>query len=152
INQCWILGEQNPIQSIHDVGAGGLSNALPELVHACNQGAEIELRAIPNAAPGMSPLEIWCNEAQERFVLAIAAESVTLFNAIAERERCLFAIVGTVIAEPNLIVNDSHFANQPINLPLNVLFEDMPRMHCVDQTRQLKTEPVKTATMNLADA
>ena len=94
INQCWQLGGQNPILSVHDVGAGGVSNAIPELVDASERGCELELRAIPNADPGMSPLEIWCNEAQERFVLAVDKASVQRFQSICERERCPFAVVG----------------------------------------------------------
>src|SRR5262249_40193012 len=93
INTCWSMGEANPILSIHDVGAGGLANALPELVAAGGQGAKINLRAIPNAAPGMTPVEIWCNEAQERYVLAITQEDTPLFAQIAARERCPYAVV-----------------------------------------------------------
>src|SRR4026209_1731113 len=95
IDRCWQLGASNPILSIHDVGAGGLSNALPELVHGGGRGARIELRAIPVEDTGMSPREIWCNEAQERYVLAIAPESLSLLKEVCERERCPFAVLGT---------------------------------------------------------
>src|SRR3989441_3679902 len=88
IDRCWQLGERNPVLSIHDVGAGGLSNALPELVHIAGRGARIDLRAVPNEEPGMTPRELWCNEAQERFVLAVAAERIGEFQSICERERC----------------------------------------------------------------
>ena len=98
IDRCWQLGDANPIVSIHDVGAGGLSNALPELVHESGRGARIELRAIPSADPGMSPMQIWCNEAQERYVLAVNSDQLELFQAICERERCPFAVVGTATA------------------------------------------------------
>jgi len=94
IDQCWQLGEENPILSIHDVGAGGLSNAMPELVNDCARGARIELRTIPSDEPGMSPLEIWCNEAQERYVLAVANGDLERFAAICERERCPWAVIG----------------------------------------------------------
>lgn len=137
IEACLTLGEHNPILSIHDVGAGGLSNALPELVEACEQGARIDLRAVPNAAPGMTPLEIWCNEAQERFVLAILPEDLSRFTKLAERERCLFAVVGTVIPEENLIIEDPQFNNHPVDMPLSNLFKDMARLSC--QSEQISS-------------
>lgn len=130
IDACWTLGGDNPILSIHDVGAGGLSNALPELVEACEQGATIRLRDIPNAAPGMTPMEIWCNEAQERFVLSIAEKDITLFTQIAERERCPFAVVGEVTKENHLQVEDAYFKNRPVDLPMSVLFKDLPPLQC----------------------
>ena len=133
INVCTSLGKDNPILSIHDVGAGGLSNALPELVYATECGGEFELRDIPNAEPGMTPLEIWCNEAQERFVLAIRAESLEVFHDIARRERCPFAVVGRATRNKKLIVNDEYFDNQPIGLPLSLLFKDMPSLKCEDK-------------------
>lgn len=128
INTCWSYGENNPILSLHDVGAGGLCNALPELVQGSLRGAEIQLRDIPNAAPGMSPLAIWCNESQERYVLAIHSSSVKLFTEIAERERCPFAVVGEATQEENLIVRDDYFKNNSIDMPLPMLFQDMPKL------------------------
>src|SRR5205814_408888 len=113
IDRAWALGDQNPIVSIHDVGAGGLSNALPELVNDSGRGAAFALRSIPSDEPGMSPLEIWCNEAQERYVLAIAPESLPFFEALCRRERCPYAVVGTATAERRLSVADTHFAEQP---------------------------------------
>ncbi len=130
INTCWSMGKNNPILSIHDVGAGGLSNALPEIVASSGKGALLNLRAIPNAAPGMTPLEIWCNEAQERFVLAIPKTELDLFAQIARRERCPYAVVGEVTENPELILEDSYFKNQPVALPMSVLFEEMPRQAC----------------------
>jgi len=109
IDRCWQRGEANPILSIHDVGAGGLSNALPELVHGGGVGATFDLRAVPIEEPGMSPREIWCNEAQERYVLAIAPAALPAFAAICERERCPFAVVGTASADGRLVVADPHF-------------------------------------------
>src|SRR5262249_27027199 len=99
IDRCWQLGAANPVLSIHDVGAGGLSNALPELVHAAGRGARIDLRALPNEEPGMTPRELWCNESQERFVLAVAPERIEQFRALCERERCPFAVVGTATSD-----------------------------------------------------
>ena len=107
IDRCWQLGAANPILSIHDVGAGGLSNALPELAHGAGRGARFELRAIPSEDSGMSPREIWCNEAQERYVLAIAPTDLDRFRQICERERCPFAVLGTATDDGRLVVEDS---------------------------------------------
>ena len=128
IDRCWQLGDNNPIISIHDVGAGGISNALPELVHDSGRGARFELRTVPNDEPGMAPMEIWCNEAQERYVLAIAAESLDAFSAICERERCPFAVVGEATEEQTLILGDGHFDNTPIDMPMEVLLGKPPKM------------------------
>ncbi|MHB0775936.1 phosphoribosylformylglycinamidine synthase [Halomonas sp. WWR20] len=128
IDRCWALGEANPIRFIHDVGAGGLSNALPELVKDGNRGGRFELRAVPNAEPGMSPLEIWCNEAQERYVLAVAAEDLDTFDALCTRERCPYAVVGAATEAHHLNVHDGHFDSQPIDLPMSVLFGKPPKM------------------------
>jgi phosphoribosylformylglycinamidine synthase len=127
IDRCAALGNDSPILSIHDVGAGGLSNALPELVHDSRRGARIELRLVPNAEPGMSPMEIWCNEAQERYVLAIDTARLDTFRAIAERERCPFAVLGTATEEESLRVDDAHFGDAPIDLPMAVLFGKPPK-------------------------
>jgi phosphoribosylformylglycinamidine synthase len=128
IDRCWQLGSDNPIRSIHDVGAGGLSNAVPELVHASARGARLELRAIPSVDPGMSPLEIWCNEAQERFVLAVAPEHLQCFSDLCKRERCPFAVIGEVTETAQLVVQDKAFANTPIDLPLAMLLSNPPRV------------------------
>ncbi|ACJ18678.1 phosphoribosylformylglycinamidine synthase [Coxiella burnetii] len=152
INACLSLGDDNPILSLHDVGAGGLSNAFPELVHATECGGEFELRHIPNAEPGMSPLEIWCNEAQERFVLAIKPESLKVFSGIAERERCPFAVVGRAKEEKKLILNDAHFHNRPIDLPLSFLFEDMPPMKREDKRVFSGETAWNISKINWADA
>jgi len=129
IDQCWQLGDLNPVQFIHDVGAGGLSNALPELVKDGGVGGNFRLRDIPNDEPGMSPLEIWCNEAQERYVLAVAQQDVEQFKAICERERCPFAIVGEAVDQQHLLVNDTQLDANPVDLPMSVLFGKAPRMH-----------------------
>jgi len=129
IDRCWQLGEQNPIKFIHDVGAGGLSNAFPELVNDGGRGGRFDLRNIPNDEPGMAPHEIWCNESQERYVLSVDAGDFERFKAICERERCPFAVVGEATEEPHLTVADSHFGNNPVDMPLNVLLGKTPRMH-----------------------
>ncbi len=129
IDRCWQLGERNPISFIHDVGAGGLSNALPELINDGGRGGRFELRAVPNDEPGMSPLEIWCNESQERYVLSVDAADFETFKAICERERCPFAVVGEAIEQRQLTVADSHFDNKPVDMPLEVLLGKAPRMH-----------------------
>ncbi len=128
IDRCWQLGEQNPILSIHDVGAGGLSNALPEIVHNGGKGARLDLRAIPSEERGMSPREIWCNEAQERYALVILPESLSLFRAICERERCPFAVVGQATEEERLVVADPVYGNTPVDMELAVLLGKPPKM------------------------
>src|SRR5437762_13522022 len=128
IDRCWQSGDANPILSIHDVGAGGLSNALPELVHNGGKGARLDLRAIPSEEPGMSPREIWCNEAQERYVLAIAADAIDRFRAICERERCPFAVVGKTTTVEQLIVEDPVFDNVPVDMELAALLGKPPKM------------------------
>ena len=153
IDACWARGDQNPIITIHDVGAGGLSNALPELVHDSGRGAEFELRDIPTAEPGLSPLELWCNEAQERYVLGIASDDLEEFKRICERERCPFAIVGRVTKEEQLVVNDELFKNKPIDLPLEVLFGKPPKMtrEATRKVYERRAFPVSEIT-DMADA
>ncbi len=128
IDRCWQMGEANPIQFIHDVGAGGLSNAFPELVNDGERGGKFELRKVPSDEPGMSPLEIWCNESQERYVMSIAPENIELFTQICQRERAPFAIVGVATEEKELVLSDEHFENHPIDLPLEVLLGKAPKM------------------------
>ncbi len=128
IDRCWALGEANPILSIHDVGAGGLSNALPELAHGAGRGARIDVRKVPSEEPGMSPVQIWCNEAQERYVLAIMPESLPAFDALCARERCPYAVVGEATDDGRLIVADPLFGNRPVDMGLDVLLGKPPRM------------------------
>ncbi|MCW9023191.1 MAG: phosphoribosylformylglycinamidine synthase, partial [Gammaproteobacteria bacterium] len=128
IDRCWQMKDNNPIISIHDVGAGGISNALPELVNDSGRGARFELRTVPNDEPGMTPMEIWCNESQERYVLAVSSENLDTFSAICERERCPFAVVGEATEEQHLILGDAHFDNTPIDMPLEVLLGKPPKM------------------------
>ncbi|MDX1251837.1 MAG: phosphoribosylformylglycinamidine synthase [Gammaproteobacteria bacterium] len=129
IDRCWQMGDDNPIISIHDVGAGGLSNAMPELVNESGRGARIELRAVPNDDPGMSPLQIWCNEAQERYVLAVHPDHIDTFQAFCERERCPYAVIGEATDEdPQLVVGDGHFNDTPVDIPMALLLGKPPKM------------------------
>jgi len=129
INQCWIQGAGNPILAIHDVGAGGLSNAFPELTNDAARGARFDLRAVPLEESGMAPKEIWCNESQERYVMAIAPQSLALFRALCERERCPFAVVGVATQERDLVLTDEcTSAGPPVNMPMNVLLGKPPKM------------------------
>lgn len=129
IDRCWQQGTANPIAFIHDVGAGGLSNAFPELVKDGGCGGQFNLRAVPNAEPGMSPLEIWCNEAQERYVLAVAETDLARFAAICQRERCPYAVVGKSTEDKHLRLTDELFEDTPVDLPMSVLFGKPPKMH-----------------------
>ncbi|BGP25079.1 phosphoribosylformylglycinamidine synthase [Rhodotorula toruloides] len=129
LDTCVSLGKENPIQSVHDVGAGGLSNALPELVHDADLGGVFEIRDVLVDDPGMSPMEIWCNESQERYVLAVGPENLERFEAIAKRERCPYAVVGTATTEQKLVVTDRLLGQDAINLPMSLLFGKPPRMH-----------------------
>ncbi len=129
IDRCWAMGEQNPIRSIHDVGAGGLSNAFPELVNDAGRGARFELRDVPSDEPGLSPLELWCNEAQERYVLAVARDDLPLFANLCARERAVWAEVGTATDDGRLLVGDRHFEANPIDVPLDLILGKPPKMH-----------------------
>ncbi len=152
IDRCCARGEQSPIVSIHDVGAGGLSNALPELVHESSRGAHFFLRAVPNDEPGMSPLEIWCNESQERYVLAIDADKLVEFEALCARERAPYAVLGKATDDGLLVVEDSHFQNRPIEMPLSVLLGKPPRMHRDVKRVHVAQTPFETAALELKDA
>lgn len=129
IDRCYAQSENNPILSIHDVGAGGLSNALPELVNDAGKGGRLELRNIPNDEPGMSPREIWCNESQERYVLAVADDRLHDFMQLCERERCPFAVLGKSTNEQQLVVSDEVFGNNPVDMPLDILLGKPPKIH-----------------------
>ncbi len=142
IDRCWALGADNPISFIHDVGAGGVSNALPELVNDGGRGGKFNLRALPNDEPGMSPLEIWCNESQERYVLAVPAAHLDTFQRLCARERCPFAVVGEATEQQRLVVEDPGFKNTPIDMPLEVLLGKPPRMSRTDATLQRPRHPL----------
>ena len=152
IDRCWALGDENPISFIHDVGAGGISNALPELVNDGGRGGKFDLRKVPNDEPGMAPHEIWCNESQERYVLAVPASRIEIFKALCERERCPFAIVGTATEEKQLVLEDPHLKNTPIDLPLDVLLGKPPRMHRVAATLTRPQHALDLGDLTLAEA
>jgi phosphoribosylformylglycinamidine synthase len=136
IDHCWAMGERNPILLVHDVGAGGLSNAIPESVDHSHRGGRIDLRKVPSDEPGMSPLEIWCNEAQERYVLVIDAEHLEQFSQLCERERCPYAVVGETTSDGLLRVDDPLLKKPAVDVPLSVILGKAPRM-----TRDVKTLP-----------
>ncbi len=142
IDRCWQLGAANPIAFIHDVGAGGLSNALPELVKDGGRGGRFQLRDVPNDEPSMSPLALWCNESQERYVLAVEPENLDVFRAFCERERCPFAVVGVATKEQHIAVADGFFDNTPVDLPMSVLFGKPPKMHRSVQRQPAITQPL----------
>jgi phosphoribosylformylglycinamidine synthase len=129
INHCNAMGNDTPIVSIHDIGAGGLSNAVPEIIHDCDRGGRFELRNVQCADKGMSPMQIWCNEAQERYVVAIKPESLELFTAFCEREHCLFAVIGEATEEEHLTLGDELLGDKPVDIPMSVLFGKSPKLH-----------------------
>jgi phosphoribosylformylglycinamidine synthase len=152
IDQCWQLGDSNPIAFIHDVGAGGLSNAFPELVKDGGRGGDFGLRNINSDEPGMTPLAIWCNEAQERYVLAVQPEDMARFEAICARERCPYAIVGEATEEHHLTLGDTHFDNKPVDLPMSVLFGKPPKMHRSVQRSSYEVAEFSTGELELGEA
>lgn len=129
INHCWALGSNNPVLAIHDVGAGGISNAFPELVDGAGQGATFDMRKVPLEESGLAPKEIWCNESQERYVLAIHPDLMPLFEQMAARERCPYAVVGVATSERELVLEDGPGGERVINMPMNVLLGKPPKMH-----------------------
>lgn len=152
IDACNSLSTDSPIQCIHDVGAGGLSNALPELVHDNGLGAKFELRDILSLEPGMSPMELWCNESQERYVLGVSQNNLELFKKICERERCPYAVVGTATSEQRLILTDKLLGTTPIDLEMSLLFGKPPKMSRTDITKKLSLSPVDLSNTTIKDA
>ncbi|WP_118779302.1 phosphoribosylformylglycinamidine synthase [Neisseria lactamica] len=152
IDRCWQLGDKNPIISIHDVGAGGLSNAFPELVNDAGRGAVFELREVPLEEHGLTPLQIWCNESQERYVLSILEKDLDTFRAICERERCPFAVVGTATGDGHLKVRDDLFSNNPVDLPLNVLLGKPPKTTRTDKTVAPSKKPFNAGDIDITEA
>ncbi len=146
INHCASLGSQNPILAIHDVGAGGISNAFPELVDGAGLGACFDLRKVPLEESGLAPKEIWCNESQERYVLAIAPDSLPIFKGLCDRERCPFAVVGSATAVRALILEDGPAGNRPIDMPMEVLLGKPPKMR-----RDVKRTPRRLPALSLAN-
>lgn len=151
IDRCTYLGDESPVASIHDVGAGGLSNAFPELVNDSGRGGTFELRDIPNDEPGMSPMEIWCNESQERYVIAIYPDKLQQFEDICKRERCLYAIVGEATEAQELVVNDKFFDNKPVNMPLNVLLGKPPKMSRTALSRSCPQPGFEAAILDMEE-
>jgi len=152
IEQCVVLGKDSPIISIHDVGAGGLSNAIPELIHDAELGGNFELRNIPNAESGMSPKEIWCNEAQERYVIAVNKDKLEEFEALCKRERCPYAVLGNSTKEQQLTLSDNAFKNNPIDLPMDVLFGKTPKISRDVGSKSMSTQAINTGEIDLEDA
>lgn len=151
INACWAMGKDNPILSIHDVGAGGLSNAFPEIAHDARCGAHFDLRRIPLEESGMSPREIWSNESQERYVLAIAPENLPLFERLCERERCRFAVVGRATEEQTLKLVDPQYGNEPVDMPMEVLLGKPPKTHRQVSHVAHHYPPVRVDGLNLEE-
>ncbi len=143
---------QKPIVFIHDVGAGGISNALPELVNDGDRGGKFQLQNVPNDEPGMRPLEIWCNESQERYVLAVAAEDMPLFDAICQRERAPYAVVGEETEERHLTLEDIHFANTPNDMPMDILLGKPPKMHREASTLKVSSPTLERSGIELNEA
>ena len=129
INHCCSMGEESPVISIHDIGAGGLSNAVPEIIHDCDRGGRFQLRDVLSSDQGMSPMQIWCNEAQERYVVAIKPDSLPLFKSFCEREHCLYAVIGEATEEEHLLLADDLLSDEPVNIPMSLLFGKPPKMH-----------------------
>ncbi len=152
IDSCWMQGDNNPILSIHDVGAGGLSNALPELVHDGGCGADFELREVHNDEPGMTPMQIWCNESQERYTIAIDPEKIEDFKALCERERCPYAILGKTTEKLDLRVHDNHFDNYPVDMPLDVLLGKPPKMLRDVKTVRINQKAFNTSNIDINEA
>jgi phosphoribosylformylglycinamidine synthase len=152
IDRCWQLGTANPILSIHDVGAGGLSNAVPELAYAAGRGARLDLRRIPSEDTAMSPREIWCNEAQERYVLAVSPKDLETFQKICARERCPFAVLGALTADGHLLVEDPQSGNRPVDIDLSVIFGKPPKMLRDVARAKRQTRPLSLDQITLAAA
>jgi phosphoribosylformylglycinamidine synthase len=152
IDRCWALGDLNPIVSIHDIGAGGLSNAVPEIINDGGRGGIFELRKVPNDEPGMSPLEIWCNESQERYVLVVDVEDLDRFEAIAKRERAIYTVLGETTEKRDLVLTDEKFGNTPIDLPLDVLLGKPPKMHRDFDSVALKTNKLDLSSVSVSEA
>lgn len=152
IDQCVALGEQTPVLSIHDIGAGGLSNAVPEIINDAGRGGRFSLREVPNDEQSMSPMEIWCNEAQERYVLAIDVGKLDTFKQICERERAIYAVIGYATDKQELVVEDSLFDNSPVDLPMDVLFGKAPKMTRDVHHKTFHKPEINFAGIELADA
>ncbi|MDB4985563.1 MAG: purL [Myxococcaceae bacterium] len=152
IDRCVERGDDNPIVSVHDVGAGGLSNALPELVNDSSRGARFSLRKVPNDEPGMSPVQIWCNESQERYVLAISDAGLPVFESLCKRERAPYAVVGSATDDGMLVLDDAHFENRPIDMPMQLLLGKPPKMKRVVEHVSQQTDPLDLTNISIDQA
>ena len=152
IDRCWEMGDDNPILLIHDVGAGGLSNAVPEAVDHSKHGARIELRDVDNAEPGMSPMGIWCNEAQERYILLVGDDRIDAFKAMCERERCPVSVIGALTDDGNLVVNDRDFDNRVVDMPMDMLLGNLPKMERTVERVVLPDDGLDLSGVELLDA
>ncbi len=152
IEACCALGSENPILSLHDVGAGGLSNALPELLHDGGVGGVLQLRKIPVSDPAMSPMEIWCNESQERYVLGLKPEGLAWFEALCERERCPYAVLGQATQQAQLSLEDEMTGEAAVDMPLEVLLGRTPKMHREAHRQTVHSTEFSTAGLDLLEA
>ena len=150
LDRCWAQGDDNPILSIHDVGAGGLSNAFPEIVHGAGRAARFELARIPLEESGLSPAEIWCNESQERYVLALAPEALATFDYFCQRERCPYAVVGSVTGDGQLVLAAAD-GSKPVDLPIEVVLGKAPKMHRDGQRKARSLPPVTLDDLDLTE-
>jgi len=152
INHCNALGNATPIISIHDIGAGGLSNAVPEIIHDCQRGGHFQLRQVNNADKGMSPMQIWCNEAQERYVVAISPDSLPLFESFCQREHCLYAVIGEVTDEEHLTLSDEWLGGNPVDIPMSVLFGQPPKIYKQVNRVSRQLAPFNCSDIDLKEA
>jgi phosphoribosylformylglycinamidine synthase len=152
INHCNALGSESPVISIHDIGAGGLSNAVPEIIHDSGRGGRFELRQVHNADKGMSPMQIWCNEAQERYVIAIHPSSLELFQSFCEREHCPYAVIGEATGEEHLLLSDALLGDKPVDLPMPILFGKPPKMQRTIQRKPKELAPLDTGSIEIEEA
>ena len=152
IDRCWASGAENPILAIHDVGAGGLSNAMPELADLSGHGAHLSLAKVPVEEKGMSPLEVWCNESQERYVIAIAPEKLATFDAFCKRERCPYAVLGRISDDNELIVEGRDGEERAVDMPMDVLLGKPPRMHRDVKSVKAEFKPFNPGMLTVADA
>ena len=152
IDRCWASGAENPILAIHDVGAGGLSNAMPELADLSGHGAHLSLAKVPVEEKGMSPLEVWCNESQERYVIAIAPEKLATFDAFCKRERCPYAVLGRISDDNELIVEGRDGEERAVDMPMDVLLGKPPRMHRDVKSVKADFKPFNPGMLTVADA
>ena len=152
INRCNALGDDTPILSIHDVGAGGLSNGVPEIIHDACRGGRFELREVLSDEPGMSPMQIWCNESQERYVLALKPEALPQFQAFCERERCPYAVIGQATAEEQLVLADRLLGDDAVNIPMSLLFGKPPRMQREARRESPVLSALKLSEVDLVEA